>query len=79
MRNIEELMNAVDAVLNFSSEMIIRRKKKKGFSEEELAEVRNNCKILSENNVYPFELEGKNKRELFAQIQKFARHGIEKS
>lgn len=66
-----KLIESIEAVNRFSSEMIMLRLQGEKPTKEAIDEVRKHCKILADANVYNFNSEAVDV-ELLKQIQEFA-------
>ena len=68
--NMSEIVEALNEILNFSSEMIISSLMGETFDSERLEEIKKSCRILKEAGLYNFDIELDEK--LLHQIQEFA-------
>ena len=72
-KTTKKLLNDLDTVLDFSSEMIVRSLKKEKPDDSTIRSVRKSCEKLTESGVYTFNTNCSDE-ELFKQIQEFATH-----
>ena len=71
-KTTKELLNDLEKVLNFSSEMIVwNLKGEKRDDESSIESIKESCKRLNENGVFSFDVDCSN-QELLQQIQEFA-------
>ena len=68
--NMSEIVEALNEILDFSSEMIISSLRGETFDSERLEEIKKSCRILKEAGLYNFDIELDEK--LLHQIQEFA-------
>ena len=70
-KNVNNLINSLDEVLHFSSEMIKFRLGGEKPEQSRVNEIREHCKVLANGKVFDFDTECDDVT-LFKQIQKFA-------
>ena len=73
---MDNVLKAIKGVIFFNSELIIRSLENRGFLTSEIENVRQQCKVLADNSIYPFRVENVSNYELFKQIHEFVEAGL---
>jgi len=67
---------ALNHVIEFSSTMVMRKFEEKTITCEEIEDIKYYCRILSENDIYPFQVDNKSDYEILSQINDFIKTGL---